>query len=215
MAKFTKAEIEIAAKDKTRKGIKSAERNVQSLGKSIKKYGLAIGATTAAVYGAVRAAQKLIDAYRIQEQAEAKLNAAIRATGRQTAISMEHMRKYAAQLQKVTTYGDEATLSAMAMLQQLANLNEKGLKQLTPLIQDFATAMGVDLNTAASLVGKTLGSTTNALSRYGIVIDMSGTKEEKLAAKLRENLRRRQVQAKQRSNVEHGMKSSPKLNLSD
>jgi hypothetical protein len=46
---------------------------------------------------------------------------------------------------------------------------------------DFATAMGVDLQTAMSLVGKTLGSSTNALARYGIQIDMSGDKEAKLS----------------------------------
>jgi hypothetical protein len=40
--------------------------------------------------------------------------------------------------------------------------------------------MGMDLTNAAQLVGKTLGSSTNALSRYGIVIDATAPKQEKL-----------------------------------
>ena len=91
------------------------------------------------------------------------------------------MHDLAAELQAVTTFGDEATISAMAMLQQLGDLNEQGLKQITPLLQDFAAAMRVDLNTAATLIGKTLGSTTNALSRYGIELDAMAPKSEKLA----------------------------------
>ena len=181
MAKYKKAEIEITAKDKTKRGIKSAEKSVGGLTKSIKRYGLQVGAATAAVYGAIKVAQDLVNAYKIQEQAEAKLAGAIKATGKQTSINIDHLKRYAAQLQKVTTYGDETTLSAMALLQNLGDLNEKGIKQLIPGIQDMATAMGLDLTMAAGLVGKTLGSTTNALSRYGIVIDMTGTKQEKMA----------------------------------
>jgi len=46
---------------------------------------------------------------------------------------------------------------------------------------NFSTAMGVDLQTAASLVGKTLGSSTNALARYGIEVDATADTTEKLA----------------------------------
>ena len=124
----------------------------------------------------------LIAVYGIQETAETKLTAAIKASGKEASISADALFDYASELQGVTTYGDEATISALAMLQQLADLNEEGLKETIPLIQDFAAAMKVDLDTAASLVGKTLGSSTNALSRYGLEVDMTGTKQEKLAS---------------------------------
>jgi hypothetical protein len=55
------------------------------------------------------------------------------------------------------------------------------LQQIIPGVQDFAQAMGVDLNTAAQLIGKTIGSSTNALSRYGIEVDASASESEKLA----------------------------------
>ncbi len=72
-------------------------------------------------------------------------------------------------------------LSGQALLQSLADLDQDGLQSVTPAVLDFATAMKVDVQTAMSLVGKTIGSSTNALTRYGIEIDTSGTKAEKLA----------------------------------
>jgi len=149
---------------------------------SLLKYAAALGGAYMAAKKVIAIAKDMVKFWGIQEQAEAKLRSAIRSTGKEATISAQSLFDYASGLQDVTTYGDEATISAMALLQQLGDLSEKGLKQLTPLIQDFASTGMVNLETAASLVGKTLGSTTNALTRYGIVIDMSGTKQEKLAA---------------------------------
>jgi hypothetical protein len=139
-----------------------------------------IGGVTAAVAGAVKIGKELIDTYKTQEQAELKLQAAINATGKASQFSMKEMKRYASSLQNLTIYGDEAILQAQGLLQGLANLDQEGLKSVTPAILDFASAMGVDLNTAASLVGKTLGSSTNALSRYGIELDATAPKEDKL-----------------------------------
>jgi len=128
----------------------------------------------------IKVAGDLVKAYGIQEKAEAKLRSAIISTGKEGLISAENLFKYAAELQDVTTFGDEATISAMALLQQLGNLDEQGIRALMPGIQDMSIALGVSLETAASLVGKTLGSTTNALTRYGIVVDATAPKGQKL-----------------------------------
>jgi len=140
-----------------------------------------IGAAVVAFQKIKKVVDESIKAYGVQELAVRKLENAIKITGKASTISTSEMVKLAKALQGVTTYGDEVTVSAMAMLQQLSNLSNTGLKQVVPLVQDFASAMGIDLETAATLVGKTLGSSTNALSRYGLEVDMTGTKEEKLA----------------------------------
>lgn len=129
----------------------------------------------------VQLGKDMVAAYGNQEEAEARLAAAIRATGREADISQRRLQGLASELQKVTRYGDETTISAMAMLQQLADLNQDGLEKVTPALLDFAAAMNLDLNTAATLVGKTLGSSTNALSRYGVEIDVTAGPTEKLA----------------------------------
>jgi len=136
-----------------------------------------------AVLGArklVRAGSDMVMAFAEQEEAQAKLASAIRATGRTQEINQGQIEKLASSLQKVTTFGDEVTISATAMLQQLANLNQEGLEEIIPSMQDFAAAMGLDLNTAATLVGKTLGSSTNALTRYGIEVDTTASAQDKL-----------------------------------
>jgi len=154
------------------------------LGKFAKllKTGFGIGVAVMAIRRMTQSMRQLVDAYGIQEQAEQGFRAALMATGRAAEISSGGIFQFASELQKVTTYGDEATLAAMTLVQSLANLDEKGLRQVTPAMQDFATGMGVDLQTAASLIGKTLGSTTNALSRYGIVLDATAPKQEKVEA---------------------------------
>lgn len=47
---------------------------------------------------------------------------------------------------------------------------EAQIKAVIPLVQDLATAKGMNLSNAADLVAKTLGSSTNALARYGIEV---------------------------------------------
>jgi hypothetical protein len=179
--RFEGSETVSKAAQKSQGAIHNLNKSVKDAQKGWRNSTLAIGAAIAAFYGLSRAVGELVEAYRVQEQAEAKLKSAILATGQSAELSAQNLIDFAGELQHVTTFGDEATISAMAMLQSLASLSEDGFKKITPLIQDFAIGMSVDLETAASLVGKTLGSTTNALSRYGVVIDMTGTKEEKLA----------------------------------
>jgi len=174
------AKIKIGAKDSTKKGIASAQKGVGKLTSAVKSYGAELAAIYLVVRKLIKSISETTKAWGIQEQAIIELNDALRVTGKFTPKVSEELQQLAKDLQSVTTYGDEATLSAMAMLQSLADLSSEGLKEITPLIQDLAAGMKLDLNMAASLVGKTLGSTTNALSRYGIVIDMTGTKAERL-----------------------------------
>ncbi len=141
---------------------------------------LSVGAVVLIAKKLTKIGGELIEAFGVQEQAQAKLAASIRATGKEQQINQGQLEALASSLQKVTTFGDEVTISATAMLQQLADLNQEGLEKVIPSMQDFAAAMGVDLNTAATLIGKTLGSSTNALSRYGIEIDATASTSDKL-----------------------------------
>ena len=48
--------------------------------------------------------------------------------------------------------------------------NEEQIESLTKATLDLSEGMGIGLNEAALLIGKTFGSSTNALSRYGIQV---------------------------------------------
>jgi len=151
--------------DVKEKGAKKAERNINKLSGSLSSLAGKVGGAAAAYFagrGLINAIKGSIDAYGKQELAEKKLEAAIGKTS-------QSLLSYAKALQKQTMFGDEATLEAMAMLGAFTD-NEQEIKELTKATLDLAAAKGFDLVAAADLVGKSFGSTTNALTRYGIEV---------------------------------------------
>jgi hypothetical protein len=116
-----------------------------------------------AVGGAVALFDKFFGKTIIQEKAERKLEQAL---GKTSSALLNH----ASALQKVTTFGDESIISAQALLGAFIK-DEEQIKLATEATLDLASAKGIDLKSAADLVSKTLGSTTNSLSRYGIKVE--------------------------------------------
>ena len=49
--------------------------------------------------------------------------------------------------------------------------NEKAIARVTQASMDLATAKGMDLNSAVDMVSKSIFSSTNAMSRYGIQVE--------------------------------------------
>jgi phage-related protein len=76
-------------------------------------------------------------------------------------------------LSNVTVYSAGATKQAQATLAQYG-LNGDQLKELTPLVQDYAARTGQDLPTAAGAIGKALLGQGRALK--GVGIDFKNTK---------------------------------------
>jgi len=116
-----------------------------------------------------------LKAYNIQAQAETKLLTALK--GREDA--QKRLIKQAQDLQKQTLFGDEETIKAQSLIAAFVK-QEDQIKKVIPLVQDLATAKGMDLAGAADLVSKTLGSSTNALSRYGIQVEGAVGSSERL-----------------------------------
>ena len=106
---------------------------------------------------------KLVTSQGEQELAEKKLSSAI---GRRSTALL----KFASIQQKVTVFGDEETITAMSLIGAYTD-SEKQIKALTKASMDLASAKGMDLATATDLVAKSVFSSTNALSRYGVVVE--------------------------------------------
>ena len=88
--------------------------------------------------------------------------------------------KYSSELQKTTVFGDENTNVLMSQIGAFgANIEQT--KQLTKATMDLAAGLNLDLNTAGLLVAKTIGSNTDALTRYGVGADGATDKSEKIA----------------------------------
>jgi len=144
------------------------------LGGIVKAVGLA-GAATVAFVG------KSLVAYREQELAINQLNQSLINQGIFTKDLSQKYQDMASSLQKVTTFGDEQIIASQAILQSY--LGQKEITQeLMKATLDFAAAQGVDLKTASGLVGKAIGSSTNALTRYGVELEAGLTSTQKLSA---------------------------------
>lgn len=141
-------------------------------------------AVTAAVVGVaigklVSQVNKWVAAANVQEDAISGLNAQLAKFGPIAGTVSQALQEQASALQLVTRFGDEVTIAAQAQLAVFAKSGE-GIKALTVASQDFATAQGIDLVSAAKLLGKTLGSSTNALIRYGIEVEGAAGSSERL-----------------------------------
>ena len=133
---------------------------------------LAVGASYFAAKGLINGISSSLKLYAEQELAETKLRAAL-------GKSIVGLQRYASGLQKVTRFGDELIMQGMAQLAFFIK-DEKQLKIATKATLDLASAKGMDLVQAADLVAKSVGSSTNALSRYGIAADGAVGSEERL-----------------------------------
>jgi hypothetical protein len=108
-----------------------------------------------------------------------RLNVALGQNGHFSKSASEGFEKLAATIQNTTKFGDDAVLSAAALLETLTKLDEKGLKQATAGTVDLAAALNIDLETAASLVAKSIEGNAGALGRYGIKVEDGSTSTEK------------------------------------
>lgn len=122
-----------------------------------------------------------IEAAMEAEKAQKGLEAALESTGRPVESMSRHLNDYAQELKKTTVYDDEAIARTQALLVQLTNLDEKGLDAATKGAIGLASVMGMDLDSAATLVAKSMAGNTAVLSRYGISVKETGTAEEKRA----------------------------------
>lgn len=124
---------------------------------------------------------KSVADYREQEIATNALTQAMVNNGNYSKQLKDDYLAQAAAIQKVTLFGDEQVIAAQAAVQ--AQIGEhKITKELSLAIADLAQAKGMDLVSAAQLVGKTIGSSNNVLARQGVEFDNNTRGAERLAA---------------------------------
>lgn len=129
----------------------------------------------------VNYSNQAVEAFRTQERAILQLDQTLQNTGVYTYEYSKSIQRLASEIQSYSNYGDEAIIKAQALGQAYIG-NTKITKDLTKAVVDFASATGMDLEQAFTLVGKSIGSQTNALGRYGIELKKGMTDAEKMDA---------------------------------
>lgn len=157
--------------EKLAKQGKATEGALAGLGRTL----VSIGAAYAAgrFFGAI--IRNTIEA----EQVTAQLTAALKSTGGVAGQTKEALLEHAAALQSVTAFGDEAIVSAQAMLLTFRNIAGDQFPKATEAVLNVAQALGTDLKSAAIQVGKALNDPAiglTALSRSGITFSVEQQK---------------------------------------
>lgn len=105
------------------------------------------------------------------EDAFARLQGAIRATGGVTGVAADEMEEIASTLQKFTRFSDEAVMGAQAILVSFTNIRGDVFRDATMAAADFAAATGKDMSSAAQTLGRALNDPIKGLtllSRAGV-----------------------------------------------
>jgi hypothetical protein len=170
---LVKAEVDKAVAD-----LKRVDGSMTQTGKSAGNAAMSFGKVAGAVGGAVLAirtainvSRQLVDAYRVQEQAEAKLAGVLRATGEAAGFNSRQLRDMASGLQGLTTFGDEAILGMQSLLLTFKSIQGEAFERTTELALDLSAAFDQDLKSSAMQLGKALEDPERgltALRRVGV-----------------------------------------------
>jgi len=161
-------EIVIKARDEatdTLKGIsKTLKANENDLKNVAVASGLAFGGIVAFAGNALKSASEA-------EKVQAQLGAVLKSTGGIAGVTADQAIKLSQSLQKVSTFGDEAILSAQNMLLTFTNIGSKVFPEATQTVLDMSVALGQDLKSSSIQLGKALNNPIDgitALTRVGV-----------------------------------------------
>lgn len=178
-----RVEYEIGSKDKSQKGLKDAESGLSKFksaaAASFKAVGVAAAAATAAMATIGAAANKLLDVYGDQEQAEIKLAAAARNNPLIDGTAYQGLLDSAAALQEVSIYGDEAIIPLQALGVSMGYTQDQ-INNVSQAAADLASATGMSLESAFRNLYKSLGGVGGELGE--LIPSVRGLTEEQLRA---------------------------------
>jgi len=179
MADDLKIKISADEKDAIR-GLDAIAKKASDLGPSLetaaKISAVAFAALTAEIGVSIKAFEEA-------ESATRKLSQALQAQGIFTTKLRDEYKSYAEAVELATGVDGDALVGAQATAQSFLG-QTRITKELTAAIADLAQAKGIDLNSAATILAKTIGTGTNALAREGLEISKTATTAERYAAVL-------------------------------
>ena len=186
-----------------KKGSEGATSSVKKFSSQTNSAGTSLASMAKKVVGVVAAYASMkqlvtwgkacIDAANTQASAEARLETLMMNVAGTTMENVSAMKKYAAELQGVTTVGDEVTIQGASQLATF-QLQSDTIKTILPALQDLAVSQygvavsGDQMQSMANLVGKVMTGNVGALTRYGVTLNdaqskilKTGTESERAA----------------------------------
>lgn len=115
-----------------------------------------------------------VDAYKEAELAQTRLTDAYARFPAVNSVSIDSLRELNTELMNKTRFDDDALASGQSVLAQFGLTGEQ-LRDLTPLLADYAAKTGKDLPTAAEDLGKAVLGQGRALKGIGIDFQDTGS----------------------------------------
>ena len=137
----------------------------------------AVGAAIAAAFAVTRIvnfAKVTVTEFAAAQDAQNRLSFAFQQFPSLVGANIEALRELNEEMARKTKYDDDAFAAGQATLAQFG-LTEQQLKDITPLLADYASRTGKDLPTAASDLGKAILGQGRALKDVGIDFDDAGS----------------------------------------
>ncbi|MEW6670231.1 MAG: hypothetical protein AB1427_00925 [Thermodesulfobacteriota bacterium] len=168
----------ITAQDQTQQAILSTGNGLKYLEGTATRLSIQFVALKTAVMGVANTLRVPIDmmigwvkAAGAAQEAQAGLRQAMQSMGRYSDEFYKQMLQAASDLQKITTFEDDAIVSGQKFLMTYKQIPDELMPRATAAMVDLAAIMGGDLSSAANMVGKAAMGLSGELRRVGITID--------------------------------------------
>ena len=125
----------------------------------------------------MRFARSSVEAYKVQENASNSLRNALKRLGKDTVVYQREMEAFSSEMQKNSIYGDNQITMIQALGMNMGILPSK-IQSATKAALGLSAAYNVNVNTAMMMIARASKGHTEILSRYGIILDKTKTKEE-------------------------------------
>lgn len=160
------------------KNLGKTDAGLERTGKKLTSTGAAmVGFGAVALVGLGHAAMASEEA----DKATLRLQSSIQNNPRLAGESTKAFEDLATSIMKKTAADDDDIISGEAVLAQMG-LTGQQITDLTPLVVDLSRKMGVDMDTAAKTVAKSVNGSSGALKKMGIDVDATRFKTDAYGA---------------------------------
>lgn len=125
----------------------------------------AAAAAGAAALGAMWGAGASTGAFKESLEAQRKLSAVIEATGGAAGLTTEDITSFAAEMQSLTNFEDDATTASAAVLAAFTNIRGQTFTDTIESAMDLTTVMGGELTDNVKLLGKALNDPIDGVKK--------------------------------------------------
>ncbi|MDL5055341.1 hypothetical protein QQ056_17555 [Oscillatoria laete-virens NRMC-F 0139] len=185
-----KTKADTAGATATQKGLAGIKKQISELIQQIPLIGRlftamgggvpVIGAVVAGFGALAVGIKKAVQEYAAAQEKIAKLDAALAQQGNLTKQYRIELQDLATQMQKTTGIADDEWYGVFETLTKLGGAGPENIRETTEAVKNLSAALDVDLKTASTLVSKAMQGNFDMFTRYGIIVDKTGTQTERL-----------------------------------